>query len=400
MARRLVLLDFGLIDRSGHACEYDGNVTEAFLGRGWECVVYAHRACRLPTVGRVQVRPWFPYAPTDPIVGFKPLRPIAKSLFHVARTGAELERAVAAADGPETVFFVPHAEQYQIPPLYHALRKRQGTLVLMLRATSLRLTSGGPRPTFRTWLYRLFLPRLARLGARLVLVTDSEHLRREYAGITAHPVHVLPIPNPPTVRKARRRDPGPLKIVSVGRASFEKGIQFLPGIMREVRRAGVASVFSIHVYSHASEDPTAYEPVRAAIRAEMAEGDHLIEAPLASAQYRRELELADVALLLFEPNRYRHQTSGVLIDVLAAGGFPVVSEGTWLADMVREAGHGAVVPIDGSTDVAEAVAAILKAGPPDTISPGVARLLAFHSRDSFFELFTRAIDAGPSAPAL
>ncbi|MBI3984249.1 hypothetical protein HY346_03025 [Candidatus Microgenomates bacterium] len=157
--------------------------------------------------------------------------------------------------------------------------------------------------------------------------------------------------------------------------------------MKALRRASVPATFNIHVY--ANESATIYEPICAQIRRNMCTADELVKAPLSSEEYWLQLKAADVVLLLYEPSRYRNQTSAVLIDALAAGCFPIVSEGTWLADIVRSTGFGAIVSLD--SNVGDTVATVLKAGLPKEITAEVKQLLQFHTQENFFALLTSAL---------
>ncbi len=383
MSRRLVLLDWSLIDLSGHAYEYDRNVLDAFGKAGWETSVYAHRDCMVSTIAGRPVRRWFSHTPTDRIARFRWLRPFAKLFVHWRRSGGELRAAIAETDGENTLFFVQHAEAYHLPGLIRAFRGAKGRLMLMLRATSLAGTAAGQRATFRTMLYRLFLPRLAAtLGRRLLLVTDSARLRAEYSGLVDHPIDVVPIPNPPRVPPARRTRTAPLRLLMAGRMSFEKGIQYVPGIVALARARGLPVVFYVHVFHHPSEAGV-YDALRA--RIEALEGDDvvIVREPLSTEAYWEQTGAADVSLLLYDAGRYRNQTSNLVLDAISCGAFPVVSEGTWLSDVVTAAGFGAAVPMADDEAVAAQVVDILSRPLPEEIPEGVNRLMAFHSAPSF-----------------
>jgi hypothetical protein len=324
---------------------------------------------------------------TDSIVRAKLLRPFVKLLVHATRTAKEIRDAVLAEDTPQTVFFAQTVEPYHIWALYRALSKPlRGKLVIMLRATSLRTVRGNPRPTFRTAIYWFGLRRIRRLGSKVVLVVDSELLQEEYQALTSIPISVVPHPNPAPLVSTRRGRNASLCITAVGHLASEKGSQYLPQIMATVRRMSIPAHFAIHMHTFSSERAQLYAPLQAQIRTNARPEDVLIETPLSSEEYWRHLEAADVVLLLYDPSRYRNQISGVLMDALTAGCFPIVSDDTWMAHVVRDTGFGTIIPLD--SDIGESVAAILKAGIPESIPQRVKNFVQFHSRENFFEVLT------------
>lgn len=385
---RLVIVDFMKIDNlGGHSYEYDRNVVTAFLARGWECVIYAPRSCRLDFLAGAQVRPLFSYSATDTIVRAKLLRPFVKFIAHNTKIAKQIGDVVSAEDSPGTVFYAQHVEQFQLWALYRALTKPLlGQLVIMLRVTSFRTAWHHAKPTWRTVVYWLVLRRLRRLGAKIVLVTDSELLQKEYQALTPIRIDVVPHPNPPLIATGRRGHGVPLCIASVGRLDLEKGSQYLPKIMAAVQRESILARFTIYTHVGGGEHSERYESLKASIRANARTEDVLIETPVPTEDYWRQLKTADIVLMLYDPSRYRNQISGVLMDALAAGCFPIVSDDTWLAHVVRNTEFGAIVRLDGS--VAESVAAILKAGIPKTIPRKVVDFVRFHSRDNFFTALT------------
>jgi len=156
--------------------------------------------------------------------------------------------------------------------------------------------------------------------------------------------------------------------------------------MAIVHRKSLSARFAIHIHTDSPNASQVYGPLQASIRANARTEDVLFETPLGTEDYWRQLEAADVVLLLYDPSRYRNQISGVLMDALAAGCFPIVSDDTWLAHVVRGIGFGAVVRLD--SNLGESVAAILKAGIPNAIPEKVRSFVQFHTRDNFLAVLT------------
>ncbi len=388
MNNRLVLLEFSWVDSlCGHSYEYDRNVVTAFLARGWECVIYAHRACRLKLLGGAEIKPIFSYGATDSLVRCKLLRPFVKFYAHTTRTVKEVRDVVLAEDAPHTVFFVQYAEQFQIWALYLAISKPLlGRLVIMLRVTSLQEVNGVARATWRTPLYRIALLCLCRLGSRVELVTDSDFLQKEYQALTSAQINLVPHPNPGPLITNKVRRHSSLCITAVGRLATQKGSHYLPQIMAAVHGKGLSAHFVIHATMDSLETSQLYKPLLDSIRGNARNTDMLIEKPLCTEEYWRQLGAADVVLLLYDPSRYRNQISGVFMDALAAGCYPIVSDGTWMAHIVRTTGFGAVTRLDGNIN--DSVIGILEADIPNNIPQKVREFLNFHTRDNFFSVIT------------
>lgn len=384
MSSRLVLLDWSLIDRSGHAYEYDSNVMRAFATAGWEPSIYVHRRCTLPKVGDWRARPWFSIAPTETIARHRALRPLAKLWAHWIRSARELKSAIAEADGEDTLFFIQHAEAYHLPAIARAFRGSRGRLMLMLRATSLTGAGEKQRRSFRTLLYRLFLPVLAAtLGKRLLLVTDSTRLQAEYAALVRHEISVVPIPNPVRKSPATQARGDAVHVLMAGRMSLEKGIQHVPLIIERARELRLPVVFHVHIYRHASE-AEAYDGLRAQLEALEGRDVVLVREPLSTDAYWSQTAEADVSLLLYDVGRYRNQTSNLVLDAIACGTYPIVSEATWLADIVRSAEYGAAVALDDEHGTAARVTDILAMPLPERVPEAVERLLSYHTAGSFY----------------
>ena len=391
MRRRLVLLDWSLTGRVGHSYEYDRNVIEAFQTKDWLIAVYGHCACSISDVAGVSIKKWFSHEPSDPIVGYRVLRPVAKIWAHVTRSARELERAIAQTDAVETVYFIQHAESYHLPALLLGFRKARGTLVLMLRGTSMTIRGGRSRETFRTRLYRLFFPSLIRaLRYRLLLISDSENLRREYESIISQKIIIVPLPNPVMVPAFPRRHSLPNIVMVAGRISPEKGVQYVPALIRQSRALRLPVRFVIHAYTSTGASAQDLE-ILAELESLEGSDVRLVRTPLSTSEYWDQTRLADVSLLLYDVGRYRNQTSNLVLDALACGTFPIVSAGTWLSEMVETAAYGSVVKMNNRKQIVSDVIDILSKPLPDAVPDKIEALLGFHSANSFYNVITTAL---------
>lgn len=160
--------------------------------------------------------------------------------------------------------------------------------------------------------------------------TDTDALADEYSEWTHRPFTVLPLPH--THLPVSRQDSGTLQISYLGDARHEKGYHFLPAIVRSVHpecgdrvRFVVQSNFGIP-----GGEPGIAE-ARAELKSHSEKSVTVIEQALSSDEYRKTLCRSDLLLLLYEPERYRMRSSGVLIEALAAGIPVLVQAGSWLA---------------------------------------------------------------------
>ena len=397
MPPRFVLLDWSLLGLVGHAYEYDKNVLHAFQMNGFETWVYGNRAGTVADVAGTEVRKWFSHAPSDKVVGWRVLRPFAKMWVHATRSAAELRQALRETDGPDTIYFIQHAESYHLPGLLRGFRGLHGRLVLMLRGTSLKVRDGVSRPTFRTKLYRLFMPPLVRaLGSRLLLVTDSDNLRDEYARLINHHIVTVPLPNPLVPPPVARHRGDRLRLLASGRVSKEKGTHYLPALIHAVRQRQLPVLFQVHAYAGADAS-IAERHLLAELETFAGHDVELVRAPLSTDDYWAQTRAADISLLLYDVSRYRNQTSNLVLDALASGTFPIVSEGTWLSEIVALAGFGAAVDVTDPAMLPGRIADILAHPLPQAADGKVTQLLQYHTAESFYRVVLSALHASVGA---
>ncbi len=67
---------------------------------------------------------------------------------------------------------------------------------------------------------------------------------------------------------------------------------------------------------------------------------HLVERHLSEGEYQGFLRSSDIILLLYDKERYRTQTSGILAEALTYGRPCVVPKGTWMERQIENRGIG------------------------------------------------------------
>lgn len=166
-----------------------------------------------------------------------------------------------------------------------------------------------PELRFRGILHRFFLFFLRKkLGNRLILLTDSELIRRSFEGRAS--LHVVPIPH----TRGKRTHSESLSFIWSGAPRLWKG-------QKEIER--LLEFKSLH-------------PVSFKLPREMGERliSHRVEwlsSELSEEEYAHHLASSTFALLPYDAKIYRSGTSGVFVEAVAMGLIPLVKEGSWLA---------------------------------------------------------------------
>lgn len=384
MTKKFIFLDSSLVNQSGHAFEYDLNIADVFCKNKWLVTLFANKYSSLKSVGDHNLIPWFTYTPTDYFVSRRLFRPIVKIYKHWKISGSEIKNALSKEDSQETLFFIQHAESYQLPGIIKGFSNCQGKLLLMLRSTSLGGKKGNI-PSFRTLLYLIFLNILSlKLRNRLIIVTDSERLKSEFSIISLYPINIVPIPSK-TNLNLLKNDPPIKSVLLPGRVSFEKGIHIIPALIKEARRQNLKLLFNIHIH-HPKQDEAMYRGILQKL-VELAGHDlKLITEPLTSADYWDQLMSSNFILLIYDRRRYRNQTSGILIDSYKCGAIPVVTSDTWLSDVVSETGCGITIsatkPEDVVNEIIEGLARAKATG--DSADDRLNKFKSFHTADNFY----------------
>jgi glycosyltransferase involved in cell wall biosynthesis len=81
---------------------------------------------------------------------------------------------------------------------------------------------------------------------------------------------------------------------------------------------------------------------------------------LSVSEYRALLASVDLVVLPYEPGFYAHRTSNVLAEAMGVGTPAVVTDGTWMSDMVRKTGGGTTFGRYEADSLADAIGAALE----------------------------------------
>ena len=169
------------------------------------------------------------------------------------------------------------------------------------------------------------LKSLFNYGCRIHLFTDTEELRRYHSDRLHVPVEVLPVP------VAVRSDCFPVRnqaddltshlvISSLGDARFEKGYQWLPGLVRTIKELLPDASISFEIQTHTNGSDERVLQVTQELEAMVSSFPLVLHSkPLSDRAYRDLMERTDIFLCLYDPVIYRFRSSNIFCEALAQG---------------------------------------------------------------------------------
>jgi hypothetical protein len=164
------------------------------------------------------------------------------------------------------------------------------------------------------------------LPARFLITATTRPLVERLGALLGRPVGWCPVGNPvdrfaTDKPAAQRRGPkGGPRIAIVGTPRREKGARMLGPIVADL----TARLPGTQIFVQAS-DSDEDDPIPTTADVLLHRGD------LNDAQYLDALRGAAIAIMPYNPQRYRARVSGVFVDAVAAGCIVVVPPGTWMA---------------------------------------------------------------------
>lgn len=373
----LILIDHSIINLSGHHYQYAVHILQAAADIGYTPVLATN--CRF--TGHMPdnwlVRPVYEYgswlyltAPrlsswvrlfstaSHPSASVRPgnqLRAIYRIVGRVMRISYDRLRQYSFARDTARLLdplSLSSDDSFFLPSLSHV--ELLGVLEVLQRQW--RPLDASPSWHF---LFRHDLPPPQRLGPirnafykcqsantawRMYFYTDTDTLTEEYNRLGIVKFRTLPIPHTRPAVKQLRAPGQPLCILYLGDARIEKGYQHLPGIVRalwrDILETGQA-YFVLHSYfaTHKTDPAlTAVAMARRELQSYPADKVRLITEPLSPGKYWALLEVSDLVILPYDPQRYAARSSGVLVEALAAGKPVLVPARTWMSRQVENAG--------------------------------------------------------------
>jgi len=173
-------------------------------------------------------------------------------------------------------------------------------------------------------------------GQKVCFYTDTEELTAQYQRLGVFEFQTLPIPVSPEYLAQNRppRDDAKVTVAYVGDARTEKGYQYLPRLVHDMRARGDQPQRVRFCFQSNFNTPCG-EPKPAVARAQLQQlppdlVDLRVE-PLSSRDYREVVLDSDVLLIPYDPFNYYARSSGVFVEAMTAGVPVVVPGGTWMA---------------------------------------------------------------------
>ena len=154
---------------------------------------------------------------------------------------------------------------------------------------------------------------------------------------------IVDVPIPIRLSRGLRTTSGSILCGYFGARRRPKGFHHLPALIDALGAIEPSARFIIQAYRH--RDDRADDPLidQQAERLKKMPHVHLIEQPLGSEDFAKELAACSLVLLPYDADVYREATSGVFVMAVAAGAVVVTTEGTWMARQAQKYSMGQVV---------------------------------------------------------
>jgi hypothetical protein len=385
--KKLIILDPSLKNLGGHFYEYDVAVAAAALRRGRHTWIYTHKSCDAGlAIPGGEIQPWFSTewsaaggrtkAAMRILLGRLPVSlriPLAKlgrlvwgmTKKHpgkvvdsenatISATGESFQKEVASAllqagCNADDIIFLPTIRTSELFALWKAVQSvpafqsLQFHIVLRRDAAEMDLPEDGAPGI--SLLFREL--RAAPAGKAFCFYCDTQQLCNDYAALSSHQTAfgILSIPFPyadpdPISLKKWTASPA-VKLVYLGGARVEKGFHLLSRAETFLRKKYLGKLLW-HLQAPiagALEEPEVIIARRHLLSVQDGSVE-LVERNLSSAEFQSLLLSADIVLLPYLPEFYRARSSGILVQVLAAGKPVIVPADTWLSSQTN--GLGAV----------------------------------------------------------
>lgn len=351
MTRRILLLDNGLQNRTGHHYTMDWDFKEILTARGFDCRIWVHRHASDEVLRRFAARPVFHNAPfdsfsRDPLAG-----PIRSMFLGGHRFMLDLREAMADEPiGPDDIVFLPFVLRNELQGMALWLSglpadARPRVLMNIGFDDSLEGRDGTPDP--------LKLAALRLLGFRLsdafqepglILTTCGQRNAGFFSETLTYPVRDYPLAHTYAGRRPKRGNAAErdrtIKVSVFGHTQKRKGFHLLPEIIRTASAANANLSFFIQV-----DPPDAIDSWGDAGDLLNSDRVELHNGSLETDDDFDRLEASDIVLMPYDPSYYVGCTSGVFAESVAFGKVCIVPKGTWKHEQL-EHGRGVGGAID------------------------------------------------------
>lgn len=261
----------------------------------------------------------------------------------VVRTSLrELQDALAKLNVTNPVLFFTTAGEHELEVAQRLLaRQPTASAILMLRRPPFFLFEGQDvdaaiEAARRGALIDRIRVTPQKLIERIQYVTDTQELASLFSLLSGAAFHIMPIPH--IVAQAPKREAGTIRLAYLGDARTEKGFLELPAIAAALDRSPCRD--SVRLFVQCNLNIPGGEPgICDAIQVLRNTYGHFVELhdrPLDRDAYAARMASADLLLLPYDRDLYRHRSSGIVVEALSAGATPIVPTGSWLDKACRQ----------------------------------------------------------------
>ena len=396
--RRIVILDPGLRSLLGHHVNYARAMMHAAAPRNVDTVIFCSNRAPPELVAELPAIPHFsvetydkpPISPSRPDSDYESWVVQGSQLLVLNMHFLSNLFGVSAQIGPgDHIFF-----NSVLPNQLLAICQWLSAFPEETRPPSTIVLRYWEHTRFWRPAFELCASILNRSEMRCRVCSDTVELAVLYADMMGRPVDRLPIPHmPPAIDPAAPRrhfrpeglPPGTVTVGYLGETRVEKGAGFLTSVVEELTRRGAPS---FHLLMQVSAPWGLPPDVIGELQKLVAmTGDKvtLLMEILSTEDYYALLQDSDIVLINYDPERYRHSSSGIFTEAIAAGKVVVIPADT---SIEREAqrfdmGYTGIARFDAMS-VAEALYRALSDYPAlaDRSRRGKAAVEAYHNPDN------------------
>jgi glycosyltransferase involved in cell wall biosynthesis len=206
---------------------------------------------------------------------------------------------------------------------------------------------------------------------QIILAAHADPVAEHCCRATGHKCHLMPLPFAGGVddlpANGRAIGDAGISFAYLGVAGLTKGVDLLVKAVDEqadLLRTGVIR-FIIQIQCNVHMPNAEVENLRSRLSEQAARmaGIRLVTRSLVPDEYYREIDMSDVVIIPHRAEYYRCALSGIFADALARGKPVIVSDGTYMAKVLRQHGAGLLFPEGDAHGLSDAIrVAVLRIG--------------------------------------
>ena len=359
---KLHIFDNGLVNKSGHSFVYTTSVYKEWVRRGNETIVYANKVFDDDLKKGYTVVPLFSHYIRQP---YSPVRipSFLNKIFHLNgilnfifgnfsywRDLKKLDKKTFANDDIVLIHTINQSFLFAVYWWYRSLSESNLPYLVILFRFGNIVYNQQKHYLSSFYLYQFAFKLFDRLPRRskIIFVTDSEDLAKEYGEMTRRRIAVIPVlalPQHQLSSSHERHDE--ITFAYLGDAADDKGYYLLPEAIRLVlsRKKGTNIKFVVQsniVAGRPAEQTLHAKKELAKLEANIT----MIDRPLAPAEHFDAMVKTDVVLIPFRakgPSGYYARTSGIFTDAMTLGKPTIVPRDTWMERQLLKYDGGGVV---------------------------------------------------------